>query len=387
MFHFTTLPPLSLYIHFPWCARKCPYCDFNSHQQKGEIPEQEYINALIVDLEQELPRIWGRPIISIFMGGGTPSLFSATSIERLLSELRARLTFAADIEITLEANPGSVEQQKFDGFYQAGINRLSLGIQSFNDTQLQALGRVHNSAEALRAIETARTAGFTNINLDLMYALPQQTVEQALDDLQTAIALQPTHISHYQLTIEPNTLFYHQPPVVPDDDSAWDIQTRSQALLAEHGYTQYEVSAYARHERQCRHNMNYWQFGDYLGIGAGAHDKITDVHQQQITRSWKVKHPQDYLATADTVQRIAGQHSLTRDDVTFEFMMNALRLNAGFDTALFDYTGLPISTIQAPLHKAREKGLLEWDLHHIRPTELGRQYLNDLIALFLVDDR
>ena len=386
MFNLTSLPPLALYIHFPWCVQKCPYCDFNSHELKNSLDEKKYINALINDLEQELPLFWGRSISSIFMGGGTPSLFSPESIDQLLSSLRARLTFAPDIEITMEANPGTVEQGKFIEFNAAGINRLSMGIQSFSDEKLQSLGRIHGRKEAIRAAELAHDAGFNSFNLDLMYGLPNQSLQQAVDDIETAIALEPKHLSHYQLTIEPNTFFHHQPPVTPDDDMLWEMQNACQESLARHGYEQYEISAYAKDGFQCQHNLNYWQFGDYLGIGAGAHGKLTNVPEQKITRSWKVKQPQDYLNNAAKEKRISGQKVLTRDDASFEFMMNALRLNQGFETALFQqHVGLPISSVEKSLKQAEEKGWINWDINRIQPTATGLQYLNTLLELFISD--
>ena len=384
MFQFTRLPPLALYIHFPWCVRKCPYCDFNSHEIRAELAEAAYIDALIADLEQELPRIWGRSVSSIFMGGGTPSLFSATSLDRLLSALRARLVFTPNVEITLEANPGTVEQDRFSEFHATGINRLSIGVQSFQNPQLQLLGRIHDGEDAIRAAEAAHAAGFDNFNLDLMFALPGQTLQSARQDLHTAISLAPTHLSYYQLTIEPNTLFHSHPPELPDEDLAWAMQCEGQVQLAGAGYTQYEVSAYAQKTRECRHNRNYWQFGDYLGIGAGAHDKITDMAQQSITRSWKVKHPDSYLSKAATAQRIAGTRHLQQDDAILEFMLNALRLTDGFTTKLFQqHTGLPLSSVTATLQEAESKGWLSWQDDSIRPTEEGQRLHNDLVGLFL----
>ena len=384
MFNFTSLPPLALYIHFPWCVQKCPYCDFNSHELKKELDEKKYINALINDLEQELPLFWGRSISSIFMGGGTPSLFSPESIDRLISELRARLTFAPNIEITMEANPGTIDLEKFKEFSAAGINRLSIGIQSFNDEKLKNLGRIHGRKEAIRAAELAHDAGFNSFNLDLMYGLPYQSLSQAVDDIETAIALEPKHLSHYQLTIEPNTFFHHQPPTVPDDDKLWEMQEACQASIAKHDYTQYEISAYAKDGYQCQHNLNYWQFGDYLGIGAGAHGKLTNAPEQKINRSWKVKQPQDYLDKATSEKRIAGEKNLTRDDAAFEFMMNALRLNNGFETEIFQqHVGLPISVVEKALKQAEEKNWISWNLKRIKPTDTGRQYLNNLLELFM----
>lgn len=377
--------PLSLYIHFPWCVRKCPYCDFNSHEAKGGIPERQYIEALLKDLEQALPSIWGRSIQTIFMGGGTPSLFSPEAMDSLLSGLRARLNFASNIEITMEANPGSAEQGKFSEFRATGINRLSIGIQSFDDYQLQKLGRIHNRREAFRAAEIAHAAGFENFNLDLMFGLVKQSKEQALADLQNAIDLEPTHLSHYQLTIEPNTFFYHQPPETPDDDQLFEMQQQCQTLLADRGYTQYEVSAYARDNRQCRHNLNYWQFGDYLGLGAGAHSKLSQGQPLQITRQWRVKRPQDYLDSVNNGKHVGGEQVLTAEELPLEFMLNALRLVAGFDKTLFaERTSLELDMIETSLSQAMDTGLLEENEQRIRPSERGMQYLNELLQYFLV---
>ena len=479
MFQFTALPPLSLYVHFPWCVRKCPYCDFNSHAVRGEVPEARYIDALLADLEADLPRVWGRPVRSIFLGGGTPSLFSPEAIEQLLAGIRARVTLAPEAEITLEANPGTVETERFRGYRAAGVNRLSIGIQSFDPEQLQKLGRIHGRDEALAAAQAARTAGFDNFNLDLMFGLPQQTLDEALADVRTALALQPAHLSVYQLTLEPNTLFHAQPPALPDDDEIAAMQEALQAELAAADFVQYEVSAYTRaapepkyrdahgrasvaggttpgatdahgrasvaggttpwmeevgprreqrprtpgatdahgrggktapafvqgrkpHSltasrsalppsmavagaaagRRCRHNLNYWQFGDYLGIGAGAHAKITDA--EGVTRLWKVKQPRDYLATAGTPAGLGGEQRPDRDDVAFEFMLNALRLTEGVPAMLFsERTGLDPSCLQKPLTQARARGLLEPGHEHFRPTPLGRRFLNELVALFL----
>jgi oxygen-independent coproporphyrinogen-3 oxidase len=381
MLHFTSLPPLALYIHIPWCVRKCPYCDFNSHAVRSEIPEPEYVDALLRDLEQDLPQIWGRSIHSIFIGGGTPSLFSPDAIDRLLSGIRARLTLDQDIEITLEANPGTIDLGRFQGFRATGVNRLSIGIQSFENEKLNALGRIHGRDEALRAAEAARAAGFDNFNLDLMFGLPQQTVDQALADMRTAIALAPTHLSAYQLTIEPNTLFHARAPALPDDDITWEMQSQLQAALAAAGYRQYEISAYAKPGHECRHNLNYWKFGDYLGIGAGAHAKITNA--SGITRAWKVKQPEDYLRKAGTVAGIGGEEKLSREIIVTEFMMNALRLTSGIPVRLFaERTGMPISKVATALQAAEAKGLITWNLETLRPTDRGFQYLNDLVALF-----
>lgn len=386
MLNFTAPPPLSLYIHFPWCVRKCPYCDFNSHEARMEIPEREYIDALIADLEQELPLVWGRPVTSIFMGGGTPSLFSSEAMDRLLCAVRARLPLRSDIEITLEANPGTIEAARFRELRAIGVNRLSIGVQSFNDDALRRLGRIHGGAEAIAAAEAAHAAGFDNFNLDLMYALPGQDLAGACADAARAIALAPTHISHYQLTIEPNTAFGHAPPALPHEDAGWDMQERCHALLADAGFANYEVSAHARPGARCAHNLNYWTYGDYLGIGAGAHAKITDAPRQRILRRSKVKHPRDYLANAAGAARIGEEHDVARKDLAFEFIMNALRLTEGFPVALFaQHTGMPISAAQKTLTQAEAKGLLEWTVQTIRPTALGRRFLNDLIEMFLTE--
>jgi putative oxygen-independent coproporphyrinogen III oxidase len=386
MFNFTSSLPLSLYVHFPWCVRKCPYCDFNSHAVKDGIDQHRYLQALLRDLEQDLPKMWGRRVISVFVGGGTPSLFSPEIIEEFLSAVRARLGLHPEVEITLEANPGTVDYAKFAEFKSAGINRLSIGVQSFNDDKLQAIGRIHGRRESLKAVEAAHYAGFDNINLDLMFGLPAQSVAQALDDIATAVALEPTHISFYQLTIEPNTWFYHHPPQLPQDDVSWEIQSRCQAYLQEHGFNQYEVSAYAKDQKRCLHNLNYWQFGDYLGIGAGAHGKLTDMNGQAIERLSKTRHPDDYMAAAGTVDGIASRSLLSADDAGLEFMMNALRLNEGFAPPLFqERTGLPLSLLHVPLQQAVERGMIEWNDAVIRPTEKGRHYLNELLQLFLAE--
>ncbi|MCG6887204.1 MAG: radical SAM family heme chaperone HemW [Proteobacteria bacterium] len=386
--HFSALPPLSLYIHFPWCVRKCPYCDFNSHELRGALDENRYVDALLADLDQELPRIWGRSVGSIFMGGGTPSLFGPAAIDRLLSGVRARLPLNGKVEITLEANPGTTEQDRFTEYRAIGVNRLSIGIQSFQDHQLQQLGRIHDRREAIRAAEMAHAAGFDNFNLDLMFALPGQTVAAANQDLATAMALDPAHISWYQLTIEPNTQFHHRPPALPDEDLTWAIQHEGQSRLAAAGYTQYEVSAYARTGRQCRHNLNYWQFGDYVGIGAGAHDKISDHLQQRIERRWKVKHPQTYLDGVNSGQHIAGNRHLDEAEIVLEFMMNALRLNAGFDEGMFvHHTGLSGDALAIHLAPALQRGWLEQDKTTVRATSTGRHFLDDLACLFLPDDK
>lgn len=380
-------PPLALYVHLPWCVRKCPYCDFNSHAAKGELPIDAYVDALIADLEQDLPLVWGRTINSVFFGGGTPSLFPAAAIDRFLSAAAARLRFAPGLEITLETNPGTAEHDAFSGYAAAGVNRLSFGIQSFDDGCLTRLGRIHDSAQAERAVRQAQDAGFSNINLDLMYALPQQTLAMAQYDLHRAFALAPTHISHYQLTIEANTLFAARVPAgIPDDDAAFDIQEQCQALLAEHGYAQYEVSAYARDGKTCAHNLNYWRFGDYLGIGAGAHGKITSGAEGTLLRRFKRKHPSDYLRHAGSAERIGGDNVIEPAQRPFEFMLNALRLVEGFSLGLFEQrTGLARSVIADELAAAQSHGWIVIDGEQVTPTELGRHFTNDVILLFLND--
>ena len=378
--------PLSLYIHIPWCIRKCPYCDFNSHAAPSGLPEKQYVQALLTNLAQELPHIWGRKLESIFIGGGTPSLFSAESIDELLCGIRALLPFRPNIEVTLEANPGTFEQEKFKGFREAGINRLSVGIQSFNAEHLQVLGRVHNNTEALRAADIARSAGFDNFNLDLMFGLPKQTQEQALQDLQQAIDLNPTHLSWYQLTLEPNTLFYKQPPPMPDDDLVAEMQFAGQHLINLSCYTQYEVSAYARPGFECRHNRNYWEFGDYVAIGAGAHGKITNPAQGSITRYHNHRQPAEYMQQASIGAARSGEQILTPADLSFEFMLNALRLRDGFPmTLLTERTGLAFHHLKAGLDQALQRGLLDVEEGHIRPTAIGWQFLNEVIQLFLED--
>jgi len=387
MFDFTAPPPLSLYIHFPWCIRKCPYCDFNSHAVGEELPEQAYVDALLKDLEQELPGVWGRTVQTIFMGGGTPSLFSAPAIDRLLSGVRARLPLSPDAEITLEANPGSAEQARFAGYRAAGINRLSIGVQSFSEPHLRQLGRIHGADDALRAAHAARKAGFENFNLDLMFALPGQNTEQALADLTTATGLKPAHLSWYQLTIEPNTLFHAHPPALPDEDLTWAIQEAGQSLLAARGYTQYEVSAYARSGRRCRHNLNYWRFGDYIGIGAGAHGKITDGARGGIQRRWKTRHPQAYLASAGSAECIAGRRQLGAADAVFEFALNRLRLRDGFTPGEFaEVTGLDPQRIAPLLEEAAADGLLRLDDGRVHHTERGWRFLDNLIERFLAQE-
>jgi putative oxygen-independent coproporphyrinogen III oxidase len=376
--------PLTLYIHIPWCVKKCPYCDFNSHQLKTDLPEQDYVQALLADLQQDLAQAAGREVEAIFMGGGTPSLFSPTALHQLLQGIRARISVRADAEITLEANPGTVEQQRFIGFREAGINRLSVGVQSFQADKLKALGRIHDDEEASNAISAAKNAGFSNFNIDLMYGLPQQSNEDALYDLQTALSLAPTHLSWYQLTLEPNTAFFHAPPLLPGEDESWEMQVKGQAFLAEQGFAPYEISAYTFSSplgQPSQHNLNYWQFGDYLGIGAGAHSKMTDRQSQAITRTWKVKHPRDYLNPK--AERVGGRRVLPREEIAFEFMLNALRLYQPVSYELFEErTGLGRVEIMPILGKAQEKGLLCGG-DKIETTALGKRYLNDLLALFL----
>ncbi|MFZ1181119.1 MAG: radical SAM family heme chaperone HemW [Herbaspirillum sp.] len=378
----TALPPLSLYVHFPWCVKKCPYCDFNSHEIKGSFPEDAYLDALRADLESALPLIWGRRIHSIFIGGGTPSLLSAAGLDRLLSDIRALLPMDADIEITMEANPGAFEAEQFASCRASGINRLSLGIQSFNSTHLAALGRIHDARQAHRAVDIAH-ANFDNFNLDLMYALPSQSVAEARRDIATAIACAPPHLSLYHLTLEPNTLFAKYPPPVPGEDASADMQDMIAELTAAAGYQHYEVSAYAKPKHRARHNLNYWQFGDYLGIGAGAHSKLS--FPRRIVRQMRYKHPQTYLDRMRAGHALQEEAEIGRDALGFEFMLNALRLQDGFPAHLFtERTGLSINNIEAALDEAEKKGLLFRDHLTIRPTGLGRRFLNDLQAMFLV---
>jgi oxygen-independent coproporphyrinogen-3 oxidase len=387
VFNFTTTPPLSLYVHIPWCVRKCPYCDFNSHEARDGIPEAEYIDALVADLEQELPAAWGRPVESLFFGGGTPSLFSPEGIDRLLGEVRARLTLQPGAEITLEANPGTVDRERFRGFRAAGINRLSIGVQSFRSELLERIGRIHDRRAAIHAAEDAHAAGFDDFNLDLMFGLPGQSEAQALADLRTAMDLEPAHISWYELTIEPNTWFHRHPPQLPDDDMLWKLQTSGRALLGERGYGRYEVSAYARDARQCRHNLNYWQFGDYLGIGAGAHGKLTDTAHRMIRRSTKLRHPQHYLAACTGGAFRSRERTLTPADAVLEYLMNALRLDRGFSAEDFQLrTGLPAATLEPGLTAARDAGLLARTGRHWHASERGQRYLNDLLQYWLPEE-
>jgi oxygen-independent coproporphyrinogen-3 oxidase len=379
--NFRALPPLSLYIHIPWCVRKCPYCDFNSHEARGALPEKEYVDALICDLELSLPQIWGRRIYTIFLGGGTPSLLRGESVQRLLHTVRMLLPLDMNAEITMEANPGTVEAARFAAYREAGVNRLSMGIQSFNDAHLRALGRIHTADEARQAIAIAQRH-FDNINLDLMYALPGQSQQQALADVQAALAFAPQHLSCYHLTLEPNTLFHHHPPALPDDDASGEMQQGIEALLAANGYQHYETSAFAKPKHRARHNLNYWQFGDYLGIGAGAHGKLS--FPDRVVRQARFRQPAEYMRQAAAGVPVQSEHEVGRDDLAFEFMMNALRLNEGFDAALFqERTSLPLLLIRRELEAAEQRGLLSRDAQRIAPTELGRRFLNDLLQVFL----
>jgi putative oxygen-independent coproporphyrinogen III oxidase len=376
------LPALALYVHFPWCVRKCPYCDFNSHPLRDALPEAEYVAALIRDLDFELREPEARPLVSIFLGGGTPSLFSGAAIGRLLEAVQRRLDFAPDIEITLEANPGAADAQRFRDHRAAGVNRLSLGAQSFDAARLARLGRIHGPQEIYAAVGAARAAGFENLNLDVMYALPEQTLEQAAADLRAALSLAPEHLSYYQLTLEPNTAFAAHPPLLPDQDSAWAMQEQGQALLAARGYAQYEVSAYARAGHQARHNRNYWEFGDYLGIGAGAHGKRTQGGR--IVRRARCKTPRRYLEQAGRAAALEEERTVAPEELPFEYVMNALRLNEGFALEHFEArTGLVRAAIAAPLARASALGLIEQDGSRVRASARGRAHLNALLRLFL----
>lgn len=379
------LPPLSLYIHIPWCARKCPYCDFNSHAQKEAVDDLVYVEALLKDLRTELRFVSGRELQSIFIGGGTPSLFSTQSIKRLLAGVAERVALDEAVEITLEANPGALESERLPGYREAGVNRLSLGVQSLNSDSLQALGRIHGPDEVFVAVDRAHRAGFERINLDLMFGLPSQTLEMAQADLRAAIGLAPAHLSYYQLTLEPNTPFHRSPPALPDDESLWRMQRQGHDMLQQAGYEQYEISAFSRPDERCRHNVNYWRFGDYIGIGAGAHSKIT-TRDSVIRRHWKWRHPNDYLAAADGTQSlIQGERILQAEDLCIEFMMNALRLSGGVEASLFTATtGLGLEFIQTSLETAIEKGLLYPLDKRLCPTPLGFRFLNDLISIFEV---
>ena len=410
-----TTPPLSLYVHLPWCVRKCPYCDFNSHEFKSRdgstaLPFAAYVDALVADLDQDLPLAWGRVVHSVFFGGGTPSLFPPDAIDAFLQAASSRLRFAPGCEITLETNPGTTEHGRFEDYRRAGVNRISFGVQSFDDGCLQHLGRIHDSAEAVAAVKLAQDAGLDNINLDLMYALPDQTMAMAAHDVERAVALQPAHVSHYQLTLEPNTVFAARPPAgIPDHDASYDMQEHCQSLLADAGFAQYEVSAYAQPGRECAHNLNYWKFGDYLGIGAGAHGKLTlpatgeqapgnvgmasggTTAAGTILRRWKLKHPTAYLAHAGSPEAIGGDEHIQGSRRAFDYMLNALRLNAGFDLSTFEArTGLAREAIAAQIDEAVARGWIECDpdpylCGRVVPTPLGRRFTNDVIGLFLDD--
>ena len=381
--HFSALPPLSLYVHIPWCLSKCPYCDFNSHAAPESLPENAYVDALIADLEFALPSIWGRKVATIFIGGGTPSLFSAESIDRLLSAIRARIPLVPEAEMTLEANPGTFERAKFAGYFGAGINRLSIGVQSFDDRLLRALGRVHDSDQARRAVEAALMI-FGNVNLDLMFALPQQSLADARRDAAIALQFAPPHLSFYQLTLEPNTRFHADPPPLPDDELAADIEDNVRSLLHDAAYVHYETSAHAKAGRECRHNVNYWRFGDYLGIGAGAHSKLS--FPDRIVRQIRWKQPRQYLDRVTRGEPLQDDVAVSIADLPFEFMLNALRLTDGVPTTLFaERTGIPLSTMAPMITRATAKGLLSPDPLVLKPTPLGRRFLNDLQAMFLPD--
>jgi len=381
----TNPPPISLYIHIPWCIKKCPYCDFNSHesrQNKGEIPEIAYIDSLIADLELSTPKVWGRKIKSVFIGGGTPSLFSADSINRILNHVRMLTPLAFDAEITLEANPGAVDVSNFLGYKQAGVNRLSLGIQSFNSNHLKALGRIHDSNQALAAIQLALKT-FEQVNCDIMYGLPCQTLKEAIQDAKTALQFKPAHLSFYHLTLETNTPFYHNPPSLPDEDTSCDMQLEIEKLLAENGYEHYETSAFALRGNQAKHNLNYWQFGDYLGIGAGAHSKLS--YHDKITREIRHKHPKSYMELSMQGKAVEREFTISQDELGFEFMMNALRLIDGVPIDLFQQrTGLNIQVVANSINKAQKKGLLKIDNGRLQPTLLGQRFLNELLELFLI---
>ena len=379
-----SLPPLSLYVHIPWCVRKCPYCDFNSHAAPELVPQTQYIDALLEDLQTDLAAVQGRALVSIFFGGGTPSLFAPEQIGRLLEGVRRHIGFDPNIEITLEANPGTIEHGRFSGYRDAGVNRVSLGAQTFNEEQLKLLGRIHSAGDIERAVGELHQAGIDNFNLDLMYGLPAQSVSQALQDLESALALQPAHLSQYQLTLEPGTVFYHRPPALPDPDDCWQMQIECQELLAARGYGQYEVSAYARTGRRSRHNLNYWQFGDYIGIGAGAHGKLTQLDGGSgIVRTTRLKQPREYLSRRRE-QRVSERHVVPAEDLPFEFMLNGLRLIDGFDEQTFESrTGLSFEALAANVAKAERKGLLEHAQRQWRATADGQRFLNDLQELFL----
>ncbi|WP_144392340.1 radical SAM family heme chaperone HemW [Pleionea sediminis] len=387
MLSLTSLPPLSLYIHIPWCVKKCPYCDFNSHGIEHQtLPEKDYVDALIEDLTQQIPNVWGRKLTSIFIGGGTPSLFSTESFEYLISQIRALIPFAFDIEITMEANPGTAEASKFKGFFQAGINRLSIGGQSFNNEHLAKLGRIHSSDEIKRAVQFAHDAQFERVNIDLMHGLPGQTINEALSDLDTAISLGISHLSWYQLTLEPNTLFYQKPPKLPEDDALADIQESGEKTLIKAGFNQYEVSAFSKSQTdRSRHNLNYWSFGDYLAIGAGAHGKLTMPAENKILRYSQFRNPKDYLNKDKPFTQ--NKKVIASNDLPLEFMMNVLRLKQEIPLSLFtERTGLSIHSIDNSMEKAREKNLIEVTNGYIKTTELGHQFLNELLEIFMSEN-
>ena len=376
------LPPLALYVHIPWCVRKCPYCDFNSHERSGALPEKEYVGKLLEDLESLLPSVWGRRLSSVFIGGGTPSLFAPESIDALLSGVRARLPLEPGAEITLEANPGTVEAGRFRGFRDAGVSRISVGVQSFDDAMLRALGRIHGGDEARRAVESA-LAAFDNVNLDLMYGLPGQSAAMARADIEAGVATGVPHLSAYQLTIEPNTVFFSKPPPLPEHDLSADMQVMIEELLNDNNFEHYETSAFARPGHRCRHNLNYWEFGDYLGIGAGAHGKVS--FPDRVTRHSRIKQPKEYLAAQDT---LAEEKTIAADELPFEFMLNTLRLVDGFPVGLLtERTGLAVSVIEKQLRQAEQQGLIERDWKRIRPSAKGQRFLNELLELFLDGER
>ena len=378
------VPPLGLYIHLPWCVRKCPYCDFNSHKAEGSFDEEAYVKALLLDLDQELTGVEGRAIETVFFGGGTPSLFSGKAIDAILSGVRSRLNLLKEAEITLEANPGTLEQEKFEAFRSSGVNRLSIGVQSFQPEQLKRLGRIHGQSEALEAFRVAKSIGFESINLDLMFGLPEQTLEEALMDVQTALRLLPSHISYYQLTLEPNTLFYKYPPRLPGDENTWMIQEAAQDLLGEAGYSQYEVSAYARPEKKCRHNQSIWEFGDYLGIGAGAHGKISHPQEAIFTRTAKIRHPEHYMKASQEGKSLGSRVMIDPKDLPFEYLMNALRLRLGFQESLFEErTGLSIHVLEPLLSQSIEEGLLIKDQGRIHCSKTGFHFLDTILQRFL----
>lgn len=382
--HFSVSPPLSLYIHLPWCVRKCPYCDFNSYSATGAIPESAYVDALLRDLDNESVQLGKRSVKTVFMGGGTPSLFSPEALNRVLTKIRTALSLSSEVEITLEANPGAIDQGKFKEFNAIGINRLSIGVQSFNNESLREIGRIHDGTDGLRAVELARKSGFNNLNIDLMYGLPGQTKEMCVADLRTAVRLAPSHISYYHLTLEPRTLFYSRPPALPHEGVVCDMEDIGRKIFLNHGYTQYEVSAYAQSGMRSRHNLNYWEFGDYLGIGAGAHGKLTQIATHLIHRSSKSRQPKRYMESAS--HGAQQRQVLTPEDTVFEFMLNALRLHEGFSLSLFrERTGISVDEISSHLESAVEQELLKIDESHLSTTHLGRRFLNDLIMLFIPD--